>query len=484
MPSTKPASTSSVSPSWRVRTRSRSTVTQRRNCFDDRDHLDPAAPTSTPRATPSSTSLRAGWCRVSASRTSRSAGSARCSIVRDIDRVADGGSTSASSSATTARARPSSFAWPLHRAQARTGRRHADLSPDRRLQATGGQARDPLRRAHAQHGDPHQAGRRRPGQRRERFIGAAQAAAKAHPRQNPVIAGGSSRFRVVSGYDFATVIERYWRAHDEGNDELKVDALRWLRGEFTPKTEARHALGCAPSSTTPPSTTTLKLLARFVRLAGYSAGSWSCLDEMVNLYKLANRRPATPTTSRSCGIVNDALQGTVEGPGLLFRRRRPRLLMDTRRGLYCYDALRSRLAENTFAAAGWSTCPGPSSGSEPRPGRPLRAARQAPPRLRHRRTGALPAPDEALTPSWTTATTGRRRLLPDAAHHHQGVPDLLAILEQNPELNWREPLGAVDLAEEADPDLEPLPEDVSSAGVVPLQPPGPDDDDLSTFRLN
>ena len=44
---------------------------------------------------------------------------------------------------------------------------------------------------------------------------------------------------MVHGFDFATVINAYWRGHQEGKDELKSNAIRWLRGEFNTKTEAR-----------------------------------------------------------------------------------------------------------------------------------------------------------------------------------------------------------------------------------------------------
>ena len=136
-------------------------------------------------------------------------------------------------------------------------------------------------------------------------------------------------------------------------------------------------------------------MARFVRLAGFG-GLLVCLDELVNLYKLANTQARNANYEQILRILNDSLQGTAVGLGFVLGGT-PDFLLDTRRGLYSYQALQTRLAENTFAADGLVDYSGPV----------LRLAnltpedffvllRQHPPRLRRRRPGQLPVPDEGL----------------------------------------------------------------------------------------
>ena len=155
---------------------------------------------------------------------------------------------------------------------------------------------------------------------------------------------------MVNGYDFAKVIECYWRGHQETNEQLKSDAIRWLRGEFTTKTDARNALGVRTIVDDASLYDQLKLLGVFVRLCGFS-GLLICLDEMVNLYKLSNSQARNANYEQILRILNDVLQGTNEGLGFILGGT-PEFLLDTRRGLYSYAALQSRLAENTFAKDG------------------------------------------------------------------------------------------------------------------------------------
>jgi hypothetical protein len=112
---------------------------------------------------------------------------------------------------------------------------------------------------------------------------------------------------MVGGYDFATVIEAYWRGFDAGDESLKGNAVRWLRGEFSTKTDARAALGVRSIVDDDSVYDQLKLLARFVRLAGY-AGLLVCLDELVNLYKLANTQARNANYEQILRILNDVLQ--------------------------------------------------------------------------------------------------------------------------------------------------------------------------------
>jgi hypothetical protein len=227
---------------------------------------------------------------------------------------------------------------------------HADLNPDRRLQASGGQARSlyaELMKNLSTRTKPD--GGALPGVV-EKFISQARTNAKRSSRkaEDVIREGLSSLTEMVGGYDFAEVVAAYCRGFEDSNEQLKADAIRWLRGEFATKTDARAALGVRTIVDDDAFYDQLMLLARFIRLAGYS-GFLVSLDEMVNLYKMANRQARDSNYEQVLRILNDSLQGTAEGLGFLFGGT-PEFLLDTRRGLYSYAALQSRLAENAFAA--------------------------------------------------------------------------------------------------------------------------------------
>lgn len=228
----------------------------------------------------------------------------------------------------------------------------ADLTPDRRLQATGGQARTlyaELMRNLSTRAKPD--GGALPSVV-ERFVSSAlnQARANGANPEEIIHQRLESLSEMVGGYDFANVVSAYWQGHDTGNDQLKSDAVRWLRGEFTTKTDARKALGVRSFINDASFYDHLKLMALFVRLAGYQ-GLLVTLDEMVNLYKINNSKSRNSNYEQVLRILNDSMQGISVGLGFLMGGT-PEFLMDTRRGLYSYEALQSRLSENTFAREG------------------------------------------------------------------------------------------------------------------------------------
>ncbi len=228
----------------------------------------------------------------------------------------------------------------------------ADLNPNRRLQASGGQARSLYAELSKNLATRTKAdGGALPGIV-EKFIFTATTEAKQEGvGVDVMIHRKLARLaEMVNGYDFAKVIEAYWRAAQDGDETRKANAIRWLRGEFTTKTEARTTLGVRTIVDDATIYDQLKLLSVFVRLSGY-AGLLICLDEMVNLYKLANAPARNANYEQMLRILNDVLQGSVEGLGFLFGGT-PEFLLDTRRGLFSYAALQSRLAENTFARDG------------------------------------------------------------------------------------------------------------------------------------
>ena len=226
---------------------------------------------------------------------------------------------------------------------------NADMSPDRRLFASNGQARNlykELARNLATRAHPE-------GNAMiplvEKFITEQRRVADAEGKDVERVIKDklNSLSELVDGYDFAQVIATYWKAYNEGNEDLKNNVIRYLRGEYTSRADARRDLGVRAIVEDNNVYDHIKLLARFVTQAGYK-GLLVNLDEVVNLYKLPSQRARSSNYEQVLRILNDCLQGSAESLGFLLGGT-PEFLMDQRKGLYSYEALHSSLAENTFA---------------------------------------------------------------------------------------------------------------------------------------
>ena len=163
---------------------------------------------------------------------------------------------------------------------------------------------------------------------------------------------------LVSGYDFTRVLTKYFEGHHTGNDALKQSALRWLRAEYSTKTEARQDLGVRSIIDDSDFYDALKLLAAFVGIAGYR-GLLVSLDELVVLsHRLNNTQARNNNYEAILRILNDCLQGQTQGLAFLFAGTDD-CLEDRRRGLFSYEALATRLAPNRFAKDGQQDLSGP-----------------------------------------------------------------------------------------------------------------------------
>ncbi|WP_322995790.1 ATP-binding protein [Castellaniella sp.] len=281
-------------------------------------------------------------------------------LVKDLERVSDGGSCFRLVIGEYGAGK--SFFLNVVRAVALEKKLvvvNADLNPDRRLHASGGQARSlyaELMRNMATRTKPE--GGAIAGVV-EKFISTAKTESRAAgvATEDAIHQKLEQLKELVNGYDFAEVIAAYCRGAEEGDEQLKSNAVRWLRGEFSTKTEARQALGVRSIVDDAAFYDQLKLMARFIRLAGY-AGLVICLDELVNLYKLANTQARNANYEQILRILNDSLQGSSVGLGFVLGGT-PEFLLDARRGLYGYPALQSRLAQNTFAIDGLVDFSGP-----------------------------------------------------------------------------------------------------------------------------
>lgn len=149
------------------------------------------------------------------------------------------------------------------------------------------------------------------------------------------------------GYTFAQVVNKYWIGYNSGNDLLTDRALRWLRAEYTTKSDCMRELDVREFLNDASFFNTLKLYSVLVRKAGFS-GLLVCMDEMVNLYKISNSVSRKANYEEILNIFNNTLQGSLSHIGFIMSGT-PEFLSDGIRGLYSYEALKSRLAENSFS---------------------------------------------------------------------------------------------------------------------------------------
>ena len=155
---------------------------------------------------------------------------------------------------------------------------------------------------------------------------------------------------LVHGFEFARLLSLYYRAYSEGNDETKMKVVRWFRAEYATKREAKEELGVNIIITDDDWYDYLKLFALFFRLAGY-AGMMIMIDELVNIYKIPNSITRQYNYEKMLTMYNDTLQGKARYLGIIMGAT-PQAVDDKRRGVYSYEALRSRLAEGKFSKEG------------------------------------------------------------------------------------------------------------------------------------
>lgn len=161
----------------------------------------------------------------------------------------------------------------------------------------------------------------------------------------------------VGGFDFARVLMKYYRAQHEGDDEVCALCLKWLRGEYTTKTEAKNYLSVGSIIDDENWYDYIKLYAVFFRLIGYK-GFVVFIDECVNLYKISNRISRENNYEKILSMFNDTLQCKAEGLELILGGT-PQFLEDSRRGIYSYEALRSRLFDGRFENTEYKNLIGP-----------------------------------------------------------------------------------------------------------------------------
>lgn len=162
---------------------------------------------------------------------------------------------------------------------------------------------------------------------------------------------------LVHGFDFAKVLAAYWTGYKLGDDERKQAALRWLRGEYATKTEAKKELAVGVIIDDDNWYDYFKLWSEFMARIGYK-GLLLFIDEAVNLYKISNSIARQSNYEKLLTMFNDTMQGKAEHLGI-FVGGTPQFVEDERRGLFSYEALRSRLVDGRYSAKAYANYTGP-----------------------------------------------------------------------------------------------------------------------------
>ena len=191
----------------------------------------------------------------------------------------------------------------------------------------------------------------------EKWISGIQASVKAEQNvegeefealvERQIYAVAGSLEGMVNGFEFARAVVLYWKAYREDNAALKSNVLRWFRGEYPSRKEARGDLGINFIVNDETWYDFLKLFAVFLVGAGYR-GLLVLIDELVNLYKIPNSITRANNYEKILTMYNDVLQGKARYIGFLMGGT-PQCVEDKYKGLFSYEALRSRLAEGHFA---------------------------------------------------------------------------------------------------------------------------------------
>ena len=218
----------------------------------------------------------------------------------------------------------------------------ADLSPERRLQGGQGQGlatyRELIRNIST---------KTRPEGGALNLILDRWVASCADADESAVNAQLAPLEEMVHGFDFARMLRRYRAAVSEDDEEAMSRVTKWIRGEYRTKSEARAELGSSTIISDDDWYDYVKLIARFLVCSGYK-GMLVLIDELVNLYKIPNAITRQYNYEKILTMYNDTLQGKAQYLGMIMGGT-PTSIEDRRRGVFSYEALRSRLAQGRFA---------------------------------------------------------------------------------------------------------------------------------------
>jgi hypothetical protein len=353
----------------------------------------------------------------------------------------------------------------------------ADITTERRLQGSGGQARglySELMRNLASKGRPEGGALSAVIEKWVSELMQQHAATDAAAMELILATKLKPLQEFVGGFDLVKVLAAYYRGFEASNPALQDSAIRWLRAEYTTRTEAREELGVRTIIDDASVYDHLKLMAKLSRVMGYK-GLVICIDEMVVLsHRLASTRARNANFEAILRILNDCLQGSVEGLQVLFAGT-DEFLEDRRRGLYSYEALATRLAGNEFVREGAVDLAGPVIKLRNLTQEDLYVLLL---RIRDvfiaKHDIKVNFPEEAIV---AFTTYSRKTLGDDYFRTPRDTVvrfiNLLSVLEQEPSLDWRSALGK----------FASVPVTASTSAEASREAPTPDDDDLVSFTV-
>ncbi len=193
----------------------------------------------------------------------------------------------------------------------------------------------------------------------EKWISGIQATVKAQSNESgdafnnlverQIFAVASSLEGMVNGFEFAKAVVTYWKAYHQDDTAMKSNVLKWFRGEYSSRKEAKEDLGINFIVTDETWYDMLKIFAAFLVGAGYK-GMLVIIDELVNIFKIPNSITRANNYEKILTMYNDVLQGKARHIGFLMGGT-SQCIEDKYKGVFSYEALRSRLAEGHFATA-------------------------------------------------------------------------------------------------------------------------------------
>ena len=151
---------------------------------------------------------------------------------------------------------------------------------------------------------------------------------------------------MVHGYDFANILVMYWKASRVNDAEIKAKTLRWLRGEYNTKTEAKQDLGVSNIINDDDWYEYIKLFSNFFVKIGYK-GFIVIIDELINIYKCKSPVARNNNYEKILAMYNDTMQGKARYLGIIMGGT-PQSIEDVNRGVFSYEALKSRLESGKY----------------------------------------------------------------------------------------------------------------------------------------
>ncbi len=255
-----------------------------------------------------------------------------------------------------------------------------------------------------------------------------------------------SRFAdMVHGFDFAAAVAAFYRGYAEGDESLRQAALRWLRGEFSNKTEARAYLPVQSVISDESWYDYLKLMSALMVATGQK-GLLIIIDEAVNLYKIVQSVSREANYEKLLGMFNDATQGKLSNMAF-FLGGTPQFVEDNRRGLYSYEALRSRLRANRFAGGDTQDFAGPVLTLQPLTPEELLALLKRILELHSQRYEWTPPVSDAQLAAFVEELAGRMGadILLTPREVVRDFTGLLNILQQNPDKQFEDLVQSLEI---------------------------------------